>query len=126
LAGPPGGWGHSPEADRGGAAGGFGHGLQHHSEKVGPPPGHGGLSCGHHHRRGAREKFCAFPFLQRQEHRSSKCKTWASRAFPVPCAVPEGFLQWGQCTAEVWDGKRPPVAEGRWDPASYPERWELT
>ncbi|XP_027745832.1 sterile alpha and TIR motif-containing protein 1 isoform X2 [Empidonax traillii] len=36
LAGSPGGWRHSPEADREGAARGFGDGLQHHSEKVFP------------------------------------------------------------------------------------------
>lgn len=65
LAGSPGRRGYSPEADRARAAEGFGDGLQHHSEKVGSPPGHTGPPQGHHHSGRARGKVSAFPFLQK-------------------------------------------------------------
>lgn len=50
LAGPPGGWRHSPKADGAGVAERFRDGLQYHSEKVGLPPARAGLLHGHQHR----------------------------------------------------------------------------
>lgn len=124
LAGSPGGWGHSPEADRAGAAEGFGDGLQHHSEKVGPPSEPTGLPQGHHHSGRARDKVSAF---QKQEWRSSKFKIRAVSAFPLHFLQSQrDFCNGTTAQQRCGWGKRPPMARGRWDCANYPERWELS